>query len=86
MPPEYSPAGRSAASASPKRSSSSSARRRAARGAQVVEAAEHDEVLPSAEDLVDRRVLPDEPDPRAHLRRLAHHVAPGDAGGARRPA
>jgi hypothetical protein len=46
----------------------------------VVEAAEHDEVLAAAEHLVHRRVLAEEPDPVAHLRRLAGHVEPGDLG------
>jgi hypothetical protein len=50
--------------------------------AQPVEAAEHHEVLAAAEDLVHRRVLPDEPDPPAHLPGLGADVETGDAGSA----
>ena len=45
--------------------------------AEVVEAAEHHQVLLAAEDLVDGRVLADQADPPAHLGRLAHDVEPG---------
>jgi len=49
-------------------------------GAQVVEAAEQDQVLPAAEDLVDGRVLAEQPDAVADLRGLADHVEAGDPG------
>ena len=47
---------------------------------EMIEAAEHHQVLAPAEDLVDGRVLPDQPDPPANLARLAHDVEPGNLG------
>ena len=73
------------ASARPKRSSSSSARAPRARDAEVVQPPEQDEVLPTAEHLVDGGALPDEPDPprtppgRARRRRPRHGARPPSA-------
>ena len=60
-----------AASVRSKRSSSSSARLRASARAQVVEPPDHLEVLEAGQVLVDRRVLPGEPDLRAQRVRVA---------------
>ena len=46
----------------------------------MVEAADHLEVLPAGQVLVDGRVLAGEPDALAHLRRLPGHVEAGDGG------
>jgi hypothetical protein len=46
-------------------------------GAEVVEAAEHLQVLVAAQLLVQGRMLPEQSDAQAHLVRLAHHVLPG---------
>ena len=62
------PAGRPA-SASANCSSSSPARARAARRAEVVQLADHHEVLAAGEQLVDRRVLRGQADAAAHLDR-----------------
>jgi hypothetical protein len=72
---------RSAASLSSKRSSSSAARARLALR-QVVEPADHLQVLGPGQVLVDRRVLAGEADLGAQLRRLADDVEAGDAGAA----
>ena len=48
-----------------------------------VQPAEEHEVLPAAEDLVDRRRLAAEADPPPHLVRLGRGVPPGDPGVAR---
>ena len=74
IPPEYCATGLPPVSARPKRSSSSSARARARRGAEVVQPPEQHEVLAPAEHLVDRGVLPDEPDPPPRARRIARDV------------
>ena len=54
--------------------------RAAPAGPQVVEPAEHHQVLPAAEDLVDGRVLADQPDAGADLGGLAGDVEAGDRG------
>ena len=51
-------------------------------GVQVVEAAEQDQVLAAAEDLVDGRVLAEEPDVVADLGGLPEHVEAGHPGSA----
>src|SRR3954464_6146058 len=48
--------------------------------AEVVEAAEHLQILPSAQFLVDRGVLAEQPDAVADLVGVAQHVVPGDLG------
>ena len=76
-------AGRSAASASSKRSSSSAARRRRLIPREVEQTAEHLEVLPSGEDLVDGSELSGEPEQLTNGRGLVDHVTPEDLGAPR---
>ena len=84
--PSTAPTGLPPVSASPKRSSSSSARARARATPRWIQPPEQHEVLPPAEHLVDRGVLPDEPDPPPHARRVARHVDARRPPRARRPA
>ena len=63
MPPLYCLTAFVPVSARPNRARSSSARAPARRRAQVVEPAEHLQVLPAAELLVDGGVLAEQPDP-----------------------
>ena len=86
MPPVYVRTGRSAASTRAKRSSSSSPRGRTTDFEQVREPADHAQVLVAGEVLVDRGVLPGEPDALAHRLRVARHVEAEHLGAAGRRA
>ena len=79
MPPENVLTSVSAASVRSSRSSSSSARWRASRLGQVVQAADHLEVEPGAEQAVDGGLLRGDADAAAHLVGLVDDVEAGDA-------
>jgi len=49
-------------------------------GIEVEQSTEHLQVLPGAQDLVDRRTLTGQPDPTANLLWVFAHVEAGDAG------
>ena len=80
MPPEYVLSGRSPASVRLNWSSSSTARVTTNVAGKVVEVADHLQVLPTGQVLVDRRVLAGQSDQRPHQRRLLQHVVPEHPG------
>ena len=80
MPPEYVFAVRSAACASSNRSSRAEARRRASAEGDVVQTADHLEVLQAGQVLVHRGVLAGQADHATELRRLPYDVVPGHGG------
>jgi hypothetical protein len=83
MPPEYVFAGRPAASVSSEAREQLSRASGRPRARHAVQPPDHHEVLQAREVLVDRRVLPGQPDLLAQRRRVAHGIQAGDADLAR---
>ena len=82
MPPEYCPDRHSGRIAQPESVEELVGAGSSISAAEMVEPAEHHEILPAGEDLVDGSVLPDEADPVAHLGGVPGDVVPGDLGAA----